>query len=217
MLDLGAPALRREQGVRLSGESYKREFWERDEAIHDRDSWKLERRQHFEEQGSPSRDALSRGDWAESLRLMEERRENLLAAAREDERRNSLFHRVRVVEQPLTPYLQWELHSLRQQAECGMRVRVVGAELVAPSESDGLLPELVVLGGDVLYQVLYTESGVPDGAVRHTDPEVVGVWESYIKYLYRAGEDVTSYFDREVAHLPPPGPAPAPAPAPNAD
>ncbi|MEV7425035.1 DUF6879 family protein [Streptomyces sp. NPDC091212] len=204
MLDLRAPALLAGQGERLVREVYKREFRERDAAIHDRASWKLERRQHFEEQGSPSRDALSRGDWAESLRLMEERRENIRAAAREDERRNSVFHRVRVVEQPLTPYLQWELNSLRQQAECGMRVRVVGAGVVTPSEGDGPLPELVVLGGDVLYEVLYTESGVPDGAIRHTDPEVIGGWESYIKELYRVGEDVMSYFDREVAHLPPP-------------
>ncbi|MEV7084580.1 DUF6879 family protein [Streptomyces sp. NPDC093085] len=207
MLDLGAPAaLRREQGVRLSREAYKREFRERDAAIIGRDSWKLERRQHFEEQGSPSRDALSRGEWAESLRLMAERREKLLAVAREDERRRSLFHRVRVVEQPLTPYLQWELHSLRQQAACGMRVRVIGAGAVASSENGGLLPELVVLGGDVLYEVIYTESGVPDGAVRHSDPDIIKGWESYIKYLYRAGEEVTSYFDREVAHLPPPTP-----------
>ncbi|RDG37685.1 DUF6879 family protein [Streptomyces corynorhini] len=204
MLDLSAPALLPEQGERLVRDEYKREFRERDAAIQDRDSWKLERRQHFEEQGSPSRDALSRGDWMESLRLMEERREKLLSAAQADERRNSAFHRVRVVEQPLTPYLQWELNSLRQQAECGTRVRVVGAELVAPSESDGLLPELVILGGDVLYQVLYTESGVPNGAIRYTDPEVIGCWESYIRELYRVGEDVMSYFHREVAHLPPP-------------
>ncbi|WP_329062377.1 DUF6879 family protein [Streptomyces sp. NBC_01429] len=78
------------------------------------------------------------------------------------------------------------------------------APVVTPSEGDGPLPELIVLGGDVLYEVLYTESGVPDGAIRHTDPEVIGGWESYIKELYRVGEDVMSYFDREVAHLPPP-------------
>ncbi|MFI6704759.1 DUF6879 family protein [Streptomyces sp. NPDC050509] len=204
MLDLRAPTLLPEQGERLVRDVYKREFRERDAAIHDRDSWKLERRQHFEEQGSPSRDALSRGDWRESLRLMEERREKLLAAAQADERRNSAFHRVRVVEQPLTPYLQWELNSLRQQAECGMRVRVVGVELVTPSEGEGLLPELVILGGDVLYQVLYTETGVPNGAIRYTDPDIIRGWESYIKELYRVGEDVMDFFDREVAHLPPP-------------
>ncbi|MEV7682699.1 DUF6879 family protein [Streptomyces sp. NPDC088341] len=204
MIDLRAPALLVEQGERLLRDVYKRDFRERFAAIQDRDSWKLERRQHFEEQGSASRDALARGDWTEALRLVEERREDLLASAREDERRGSRFHRVRVVEKPLTPYLQWELYSLRQRAECGGRIRTVDVEVVAASEDDGLLPEVVVLGGHTLYEVLYTQAGVPCGAIRYTDTEIVGRWERYIKELYGAGEDVESYFTREVAHLPPP-------------
>ncbi|MFD7896394.1 DUF6879 family protein [Streptomyces sp. NPDC059743] len=204
MLDLRAPTLPPELGERLVRDVYRRDFRERFAAIRNRDSWKLERRQHFEEQGSASRDALSRGDWDEALRLIEEQREDLLASVREDERRGSRFHRVRVVEKPLTPYLQWELYSLRQRAECGGRVRTISAEAVAASEGHGLLPELVVLGGRTLYEIVYTESGVPNGAVRYTDSEIVGRWESYIKELYGAGEDVESYFAREVAHLPPP-------------
>ncbi|MFE1962331.1 DUF6879 family protein [Streptomyces sp. NPDC059479] len=204
MLDLRAPTLRPEQGERLVRDVYKRDFRERYEAIHHGDSWKLERLQHFEEQGSASRDALSRGDWAEALRLIDERREDLLVSARDDERRSSVFHRVRVVEKPLTPYLQWELYSLRQRAEYGERIRTISAEAVAASESDGPLPEVVILGGHTLYQVVYNESGASQGAVRYTDPDIVGIWESYIKELYRAGEDVESYFAREVAHLPPP-------------
>lgn len=204
MLDLHAPVLCPEFGERLVREVYRRDFRERDAAIHGRDSWKLERRQHFEEQGNASRDALSRGDWDEALRLFELRRDDLVASAREDARRNSVFHRLRVVEKPFTPYVQWELHSLRQQAECGVKVHVLSSDMVAASESDGLLPEVVILGGETLYQVIYTESGAPNGAVRYTDPEIVGSWESYIQELYRAGEDMMSYFAREVAHLPPP-------------
>jgi hypothetical protein len=204
MFDLRAPALPPEQGERLARVVYKRDFRQRDAEVRGRDSWKLERRQYFEEQGSASRDALRRGKWEESLRLLEERRGNLLAAAREDERRGSFFHRVRVVEEPLTPYLQWELHSLRLRAECGERVRTVSAETVAVSESPGLLPEVVILGSRTLYHVLYTDSGVPHGATRYTHPTTVGRWENYISRLYEAGEDVRCYFDREVAHLPPP-------------
>ncbi|MEV4380799.1 DUF6879 family protein [Streptosporangium sp. NPDC049644] len=59
----------------------------------------------FAEQGSPSRDAFRRGDRKEALRLLDERREDLLAVTREDERRGSFFHRVRVVETPLTPHV----------------------------------------------------------------------------------------------------------------
>ncbi|WP_129768825.1 DUF6879 family protein [Streptomyces sp. L-9-10] len=204
MLDLRAPTLPPERGERLVRDVYKRDFRERDAAIRDAESWKLERRQHFREQGSASRDALSRGEWEEALRLIDERRDDLLESARDDERRGFVFHRVRVVERPLTPYLQWELHSLRQRAEYGERIRTVSAEVLAAAESEGPLPEVVILGGSTLYQVLYDESGASQGAIRYSDSGIVGRWESYIKEIYGAGEDVESYFAREVAHLPPP-------------
>ncbi|MFC4471104.1 DUF6879 family protein [Streptomyces xiangluensis] len=204
MLDLLAPLLRPDQGERLTRDAYKRDFRERDARILNADSWKLERRQHFEEQGSPSRDALRRGEWQEALRLLGDRRDDLLATARDDARKGHHFHRVRVVEQPLTPYVQWELHSHRQRAEYGERIRVVSAEQVAAAEREHLLPEVVVLGHDTLFQVLYSASGATLGAVRYTDRELIDSWESYIRKLYEAGDDVREYFEREVAHLPPP-------------
>ncbi|MFD7502409.1 DUF6879 family protein [Streptomyces sp. NPDC059850] len=204
MLDLVAPVLVPEQGDRLTRPAYKEDFRQREDAIRDGSSWKLERRQHFEEQGSPSRDALRRGDWEEALRLLAARRDTLAAAAQKEERRGYAFHRVRVVEKPLTPYVQWELHSQRQRAEHGQRIRIVPAEQVAASENSAPLPEVVVLGGRTLFQVLYTEEGVANGAIRYTDPDLVERWENYIKALYAVGEDVIPYFDREVAPLGPP-------------
>lgn len=195
MSDLRAPHLIPDQGERLVREAYRRDFRQREAVLRNRDSWKLERRQHFEEQAVPSYDAFRRGDWDEAMRLLEERRDSLLAIAREDEERNSFFHRVRVVETPLTPYMRWELCSLRIRAECGERIRVVDAGTVAPSERRGPLPEVVVLGGRTLYCVLYTESGVPDGAFRYTAPYLVRCWEDYIRGLYETGEDVRSYVD----------------------
>ncbi|MFJ4923483.1 DUF6879 family protein [Streptomyces sp. NPDC088725] len=204
MPDHCPPALVPEQGERLVRADYKRDFRRREAAVRNGDSWKLERLQHFEEHGSASRDALRRGEWEEALRLMEERHGALLAEAEEDRRHGHVFHRVRVVEQPLTPYLQWELHSLRQQAQYGQRIRVVSANTLARTERAGLLPELVVVGGQTLYHVLYTEAGASEGAIRYTDPDLVGRWERYIKALYRAGEEMHTYFDREVSHLPAP-------------
>lgn len=204
MPDRPAPGLRSEWGETLARQDYKRDFRERDARVRGRDTWKLERRQHFEEQGSPSWDAVLRGDWDEALRLLEARREALLELGREDEERQSYFHRVRVVEKPLTTYLHWELHSLRIRAECGERIRVVDAGNLAGSERSGPLPEVVVLGGSTLYEVLYSETGTPVGAVRFTDPDLIHRWENYIRDLYRTGEDVRTYFAREVAHLPPP-------------
>ncbi|MCX4763763.1 hypothetical protein OG562_22910 [Streptomyces sp. NBC_01275] len=204
MLDLLPPILAPEQGHSLTLAAYKRDFRTREAAIRDTDSWKLERRQHFEEEGSPSRDALRRGEWELALRLLDDRREALHATAREDRRKGHLFHRVRVVEQPLSPYAQWELHSHRQRAEYGERIHVVSAEQVASAEREGRLPEIVVLGRSTLFQVLYTETGATVGAVRYTDQELVRGWENYIRKLYETGEDVRTYFEREVAHLPPP-------------
>lgn len=204
MLDLLAPVLVPEQGERLTRDAYHQDFGPRDAVIHDRDSWKLERRQHFEEQNNPSWDAVCRGEWEEALRLFEDRRDSLIASAHEDNRKGHRFHRVRVVEKPLTPYMQWELHSQRQRAECGERIRVVTAQQVAASESTGLVPEVVVLGSCILYRVVYTESGVPDGAIRYDDRALVERWDRYLRALYAVGEDVITYFEREVAHLPPP-------------
>lgn len=204
MLDPHAPVLPAELGERLVREVYKRDFRGREAEISEGESWKLERRQHFEEPGSASHDSMRRGDWAESLRLLEERRAALREAAREDEQRGYVFHRVRVVQKPLTPYLQWQLHSLRLRAEFGERVRIVGAAEVSASETVEQLPEVVILGGRTLYRVLYDRAGAPDGAIRYTDAETVQGWECYVKDLYRAGEEVQSYFDREVAPLPPP-------------
>ena len=204
MLDLRAPVLLQEQGERLTRDEYRRDFGERDAVLSNANSWKLERLQHFEETGSPSRDALRRGDWEEALRLIEERQPALREAALDERRRGSVFHRVRVVEEPLTPYLQWELTSLRQRAHHGQKIRVLPAEAVAVPETGGLLPELTILGERTLYRVLYTDAGVPEGAVRYTDPGIVSAWVAYVKGLYAAGEDLLTYFDRAVAHLPPP-------------
>ncbi|MFC9736590.1 DUF6879 family protein [Streptomyces noursei] len=204
MLEAQAPALPSERGQRLSNDEYLRDFRARDATIRNGDSWKLERLQHFEEVGSPSRDALRRGDWATALRLFEEGRDNLRGIQADEVARGSVFHRVRVVEEPLTPYVQWELHSLRISAEYGERVRILPAKAVAAAEVDELLPELTIQDGKVLFRVLYTEAGVPDGAIRFTDPDIVDSWAAYVGSAYETAEDIASYFDRVVAPLPPP-------------
>lgn len=204
MLDVRAPALPAERGERLRSADYKREFRARDAAIRNGSSWKLERLQHFEEVGNPSREALRRGDWEESLRLLEAGRDNLRRFAADEVARNAVFHRVRVVEEPLTPYLQWEMHSLRIRAEHGERVRVLPAEAVAAAESDGPLPELVLQDDQVLYRVLYTDAGVPDGALRFTDSTVLSAWGTYLREMYAAAEDIGPYVDRVVTSLAPP-------------
>lgn len=204
MPDLLAPDLPDELGERLTREDYKRDFRERRSAIRDGESWKLERLQHFEETNDDSREALRQGDWPAVLRLFEAERDALVRRARDEMARGAVFHRIRVVEEPLTPYVQWELHWLRLSAECGHSIRVLPAPAVAAMEGDALLPELNVLDGRVLYRVLYTDAGRPDGAIRFTDPSTVTNWTVNLRELYAAAEDIQAYFDRAVADLPPP-------------
>jgi hypothetical protein len=194
-------------GERLELADYRRDFRQRDGAVSGRPSWKLERRQHFVEYGNASWEAFRRGDWSEALRRLDEGRERLRAAVREEEDRGNPFHRVRVVEEPLTPYLHWELRSLGVQAECGRPIRVVSAAAVSHLEADRPLLEIVVLGDDTVYEVLYTEAGALDGAVRHIGADPAQRWSGVIEALYRSGEDVRAYVDSHVARLPAPAPS----------
>jgi hypothetical protein len=194
------------KSARDSLDDYRRDFRERQWTIDGQDSWKLERQQRFREPGFASWEASARGDWGESLRLIEEERDYLREFSQEVESRRITLFRVRVVEQPIAPYLQWELHLLRLCAECGEKIRVVGPECLAELERSGPLPELLTLGDRMTYQIRYTDEGILDGAVRFKDPATTARCRALTRNLYAAGEDLASYFTREVAHLPPPHP-----------
>ncbi|AQA14143.1 hypothetical protein QFW82_16190 [Streptomyces malaysiensis subsp. malaysiensis] len=204
MLDIPVPPLDPAKGDWLELNDYADDFGLHYEQTRNHDSWKLERKQYFKESNSPSWNAFHRGDLAEAQRLLKDRAPALREESEEAASRGSVFRRVRIAAQPLTPYLQWELRSLRVRSESGEPVRVVPAAAVSHLESERPLPELVVLGGRVLYQVMYTEESAPSGAIRFTDPASVEQWEKFIANLFAAGEDITSYVEREVAHLAPP-------------
>ena len=188
-------------GERLLGEDYQksfeRDFWQTDHL----GFWKLERRQEFQEPTSPSWRAFAAGDWAEATRLTEARRGALTDYYRRIADHGFTTRRVRVVERPLTPYLRWELHLLRLRDELGGAVRVVGDDQVAALETVRPLPEVITLGSAVLYEILYDEDGRQLGGVRCADREVVRRWRTLIQDLYRTGEAVASFVDREVVLL----------------
>lgn len=204
MRDLIVPELDPANGAYVTQDRYGPEFRGYDEAIRNHFSWKLERQQTFDEGDDPSWLAFCSGDWQAALRLHDDSRAHTEAVASDDHARNAVFHRVRVVEEPLTPYLRWELYSLRIQHESGMPVRVVHTRDISALEETGPLPEVVVLGGHVVYRVVYTAAGEKNGAVRFNDAGLADRWEAFISALFEAGEDITSYYDRYVAHLPPP-------------
>lgn len=166
--------------------------------------WKAERAQTFQEPGNPSWEAFQRGDWADALALAERGREELTAYFDDLRSCGSRLCRVRIVERPITAYLQWALHVVRLRAKAGEQVRVVIADDIATLEADlGPVPELLIMGRRVGYVVDYDDDGVARGAHRFDDPAAIGRCTDLLTDLYGRGEDLERFFQREIASLPP--------------
>jgi hypothetical protein len=173
--------------------------------------WKLERHQAFREPGDPSWEAFMAGDWARAMELNEAERPAAAAQVAEERARGVEVRRLRVVTDPPSPYVQWEMSFLRLLAEAGDRPRVLGAAEVAPWEArHGELPEVLVLGDRLVYLLRYDGSGTPAGARRFDDPEVIASCAAEIAALYARGVPLLDYVQREIAPLPPPAPRDAP-------
>ncbi|RQX00058.1 DUF6879 family protein [Micromonospora inaquosa] len=166
--------------------------------------WKLERQQTFKEPGDEGWQAFADGRWEHSLRVLDARRPDFQSYYRRIAENGFATRRVRVVEEPLTPYLQWELHVLRLRHEHGGLTRVVGADAVASAEASGQLPEIYTLGAEVMYEAVYDADGVLAAARRWRDPELVTNCQSFIESLYRSGQPLDEYFARVVAPMGPP-------------
>jgi hypothetical protein len=194
-----------ESGTRLRQDEYERDFGSRLWLAEGADSWKFERMRFYDETGFPGWDAFAAGDWQRSLALYDDLRPDLLAFNRRHAERHASFRRVRVVATEVSPYLHWEMYCLRVRAECGESIRVLPeARLAAVEAAIGTAPDLVSLCGATLYVTLYDAAGRPGGAKRFTDPGVVARYETFASDLYESGEDLAVYFDREIAHRPPP-------------
>jgi hypothetical protein len=165
---------------------------------------KIERGQTFREQGSPSWEAFARGDWPGALRLIEAERDSVAAYFQDAARRDLVFRRLRIVEFPVTPYLQWEMHSFRLRSRLGEEIRVLDAREIAEWEHDVPLPEVVVLGNAVMYAVIYDEELKGAGARRFTDPAEIATTIAEFTSLYGKGEEFSEFFEREIAPLGPP-------------
>ena len=154
--------------------------------------WKLERAQHFDEGDLPSYQAMLGGDWDRAMELVEQMRPGFRA----DNPDRMDFRRIRVVEEPFTPYLRWELALLSVRAEEGENSRLVPVSAVHPYEAESPVPELVLFSSTLLYEVLYDEAGRHTGARRITDPEVVEPCVPVLAGLFDQGEDLRSSWAR---------------------
>lgn len=167
--------------------------------------WKVERAQTFREPGNASWEAFVAGDRSAAMEYAEPQRPEIATYFTELHAAGSSLFRVRVVERPLTPYLRWALRLVLLRAQASEQVHVVTSDAVAPHEARfGRLPELLLLGQRVGYAIDYGVDGTPRGAYRFDDRATIDRCVALLSDLYSIGEDLPSFFDREVAPLPPP-------------
>ncbi|MEO3863365.1 DUF6879 family protein [Acrocarpospora sp. B8E8] len=148
--------------------------------------WKLERAQYFYEPYSKSWVAWAEGDWELALALIE-------AATAEYEADLSPrveLRRLRIVERPLSPYLEWELRVLAARASAGEKVRVLDAEAVHHLERDRPLPELLIPAGDLMYEILYDQGGAHVGGRRIGDRAIIEPCLTLLADLYDQAEEL---------------------------
>ncbi|WP_200308432.1 DUF6879 family protein [Streptomyces adelaidensis] len=165
---------------------------------------KLERGQHFKERGFPSWEAFADGDWERALSLADERREDYAQELGQASRSGVTHRRLRVVEFPITPYVQWELFVLRVRVDLGDDIRILDAHDISNIERSRPVPEVVILGDAAMYEVVYDEDGNAAGANRYTDRSLIRETNVGFDALYERGEEFHDFFDREIVTLPPP-------------
>ncbi|GLY05033.1 DUF6879 family protein [Actinoplanes sp. NBRC 101535] len=95
-------------GERLGLDEYWADFEQRFWKTGSPGFWKLERQQHFQEPGDEGWKAFAQSRWDEAMRILQERRDEFHDYYRKVAKAGFATRRVRVVEEPLTPYLQWE-------------------------------------------------------------------------------------------------------------
>jgi hypothetical protein len=110
---------------------------------------------------------------------------------------------VRVVDEPYSPYLIWELNWHLIRHEYGERIRIIPADALRELERRRQLPEIVVLGDEVVYEVRYDDAGTATGATRSTDPGAIRYWRGLLTDLHARSEDLPDFFAREIAALQP--------------
>lgn len=190
-------------GDRLTLDEYVADFDTRFWRLGRSGAWKLERQQEFRELDNASWDASEEGDWQRAVALLEADRDDIRQYQQKILDHGFEFRRVRIVEKPYSPYLIWELNSLMIRHQYGERIRVASADLIREFESDQPLPEIVVLGTETVYQVIYNHNGFGVGAKRSTIHRTVQSWRDFISTLHMRSEPLPDFFNREIVDLQP--------------
>lgn len=168
-----------------------------------RDFRKLEAGQTFSEPGDASWEAFAAGNWTRAVELMGEVSEQSRRYFDELKARGRVARRVRLVREPLSDYLIWELNGLRRNERLGERIRVLPVADALRAVPSAYVDDFALLDTTVAYRVLYDASGCAAGAERSTDAADVAGIAAAFDTLFDAGEDLDSYHRRRlVGHVP---------------
>ncbi|KAB8192992.1 hypothetical protein FH608_021865 [Nonomuraea phyllanthi] len=155
--------------TRLLPGDFRRKFREASRGVTGR-VYKLERRQTFQEPGNPSWEAFAAGDMKRALELIEEDR----AAQRDFRRifddRAAAFYRLRVIEDPLSRYLRWELAHFRLNAEEGEKIYIVNQAMIADLDLRYDLADYTIFDRSLAFFLNYSDDGLFLHADMVSDP-----------------------------------------------
>ena len=183
-------------------EDFNNHFWNCDQF------WKLESAQHFAEPGNPSWEAFNAGNWDDALKLHDDRTADLLDYHEQCTEYGITTRRVRVVKQPITPYLQWEMHLLFLRDASGGPIRILPGEQFAPFETDTptgpRFPEVCGMDKSVMYEHLYDDHGVMYKTIKYTDLATITNFKYVTDTLYSQAQPIAPYYLRHIKPLPTP-------------
>ncbi len=190
----------------LSKEEYEEQAWE--ELKRSKEFLKLECRQHFVEPGNPSWDLFAVGDWAGALQAIDRVEDQLREYLSLLESGSLAARRLRIVQLPVSPYLQWELQLLARWCKRGEDVRVVIADAPESKELTEL-GELNILDERMCYEALYSDSGELTGAKKYTTTATVATLRTTVENVVNRAEPLLPFFEQRIRNLPPPSRGPA--------
>jgi len=75
---------------------------------------------------------------------------------------------------------------------------------ISDLEQDEPLPELLTVGPDTVYRLRYDENDLIKGATKFTDVDTTTRCVKFLEQLYAVGEELSDFFQRQVAALKPP-------------
>ena len=164
---------------------------------------KLESAQHFIEPGNDSWELFRDNHWEAALEVVMGMETEIYDSFRDLQSRGITTKRLRLIEEPLSPYVQWELHILNVRARAGEDIRVMrnGEAAIALNIQPR---ELLFLDEIAMFDIKYSINGLLIGANEYRYELDVAELRDRINELFEKAEPLSGYFDKRVKSLPPP-------------